>query len=149
MRVQTMQNRQQNLGDTPPEEFRKQLHELADWIADFRQNLEALKVAPNEKPGAILAALPAKAGPMDAACEAIHGISAACDVAVSSLRARRATRPGRSDLGELLFVGDQHRVLDERRVHFANSISRKANCRARYHARDRARERRLFYRREI
>src|SRR2546429_4229147 len=60
MRVQTMQNRQQNLGDTPPEEFRKQLHELADWIADFRQNLEALKVAPNEKPGAILAALPAK-----------------------------------------------------------------------------------------
>ena len=48
-------------GDTSPEEFRKQLHELADWIADFRQNLGALKVAPNEKPGAILAALPAKA----------------------------------------------------------------------------------------
>src|SRR5439155_20245845 len=97
----------------------------------------------------VVAALTTKAGPIDAACEAIHGISAACDVAVSSLRARRATRPGRSDLGELLFVGDQHRVLDERRVHFANSISRKANCRARYHARDLARERRLFYRREI
>ena len=48
-------------GDTSPEEFRKQLHELADWIANFRQNLGALKVAPNEKPGAILAALPAKA----------------------------------------------------------------------------------------
>src|SRR5436189_4113909 len=48
-------------GDTSPEEFRRQLHELADWIADFRQNLGALKVAPNEKPGAILAALPAKA----------------------------------------------------------------------------------------
>ncbi len=48
-------------GDTSPEEFRNQLHELADWIADFRQNLGALKVAPNEKPGAILAALPAKA----------------------------------------------------------------------------------------
>jgi aromatic-L-amino-acid/L-tryptophan decarboxylase len=50
---------QQRLGDTPPEEFRKQLHELADWIADFRQNLGSLRVAPNDKPGAVLAALPA------------------------------------------------------------------------------------------
>lgn len=47
-------------GDTPPEEFRRQLHELADWIADFRQDVELLRVAPNDKPGAILAALPAK-----------------------------------------------------------------------------------------
>jgi aromatic-L-amino-acid/L-tryptophan decarboxylase len=54
-----MRNRQ-NLGDTSPEEFRRQLHELADWIADFRQNIESLKVAPNDKPGAILAALPAE-----------------------------------------------------------------------------------------
>ena len=52
---------QQPLGDTPPEEFRKQLHELADWIADFRQNIESLRVAPNDKPGAILAALSAQA----------------------------------------------------------------------------------------
>jgi len=59
MRVQTMQDRQPNLGDTSPEEFRKQLHELADWIADFRQTLGSLRVAPNDKPGAILAALPA------------------------------------------------------------------------------------------
>ena len=50
---------QQPLGDTPPEEFRKQLHELADWIADFRQNLGSLRVAPNDKPGAIIDALPA------------------------------------------------------------------------------------------
>ncbi len=55
-----MQNRQQELGDTSPEDFRKQLHELADWIADFRQNLGSLPVAPNDKPGAILAALPAE-----------------------------------------------------------------------------------------
>jgi aromatic-L-amino-acid decarboxylase len=54
-----MQDRRQALGDTSPEEFRKQLHELADWIADFRQNLGSLRVAPNDKPGAILAALPA------------------------------------------------------------------------------------------
>ena len=51
----------QSLGDSSPEEFRKQLHELADWIADFRQNIESLRVAPNDKPGAILAALPAQA----------------------------------------------------------------------------------------
>jgi aromatic-L-amino-acid/L-tryptophan decarboxylase len=50
----------QLLGDTPPKEFRKQLHELADWIADFRQNIGSLCVAPNDKPGAILAALTAK-----------------------------------------------------------------------------------------
>jgi len=54
-----MKNRQ-NLGDTPPEEFRRQLHQLADWIANFRQDMESLRVAPNDKPGAILAALPAK-----------------------------------------------------------------------------------------
>jgi aromatic-L-amino-acid decarboxylase len=47
-----------NLGDTPPEEFRKQLHELADWVADFRENIESLRVAPGEKPGAIRAQLP-------------------------------------------------------------------------------------------
>jgi aromatic-L-amino-acid decarboxylase len=49
---------QQPLGDTPPEEFRKQLYELADWIADFRENIESLRVAPNEKPGAVRAQLP-------------------------------------------------------------------------------------------
>jgi len=48
-----MQHRQQSLGDTPPDEFRKQLHELADWIADFRERIDQLRVAPNDKPGAI------------------------------------------------------------------------------------------------
>ncbi len=55
-----MKDPPRDLGDTPPEEFRRQLHELADWIADYRQNIEALRVAPNDKPGAILAALPAQ-----------------------------------------------------------------------------------------
>jgi aromatic-L-amino-acid/L-tryptophan decarboxylase len=50
----------QSPGDTPPEEFRKQLHELADWIADFRENIESLRVAPNEKPGAVREQLPAQ-----------------------------------------------------------------------------------------
>src|SRR5437773_10520960 len=48
-------------GDTPREEFRRQLHELADWVADFRENIESLRVAPGEKPGAIRAHLPAQA----------------------------------------------------------------------------------------
>jgi aromatic-L-amino-acid decarboxylase len=51
----------QSLGDTPPKEFRKQLHELADWVADFRENIESLRVAPGEKPGAVRAQLPAQA----------------------------------------------------------------------------------------
>jgi aromatic-L-amino-acid decarboxylase len=49
----------QPIGDTPPEEFRKQLHELADWIADFRERIEQIRVAPDEKAGAVLAKLPA------------------------------------------------------------------------------------------
>jgi aromatic-L-amino-acid decarboxylase len=51
----------QRPGDTPPEEFRKQLHELADWVADFRENIERLRVAPDDKPGAIREQLPKRA----------------------------------------------------------------------------------------
>jgi len=54
-----MQDRQ-SLGDTPPEIFRKQLHQLADWIADFRENISNLRVAPNDKPGAIREKMPAQ-----------------------------------------------------------------------------------------
>src|SRR5690349_25022447 len=46
--------------DTSPEEFRKQLHRLADWIADYRANLEHLRVAPNAPPGSIHRALPSE-----------------------------------------------------------------------------------------
>ncbi|HST31485.1 MAG TPA: pyridoxal-dependent decarboxylase [Chthoniobacterales bacterium] len=53
-----MQDQQPLLGDTPPEVFRKQLHQLADWIADFREGLGNLRVAPNAKPGAIRGSLP-------------------------------------------------------------------------------------------
>src|SRR5215472_1913305 len=63
-----MQERQQELrtelsqfGDTPSAEFRKQLHELADWIADFRERIEQLPVAPNDKPGGIRAQFPRRA----------------------------------------------------------------------------------------
>src|SRR5438477_8323636 len=49
------------LGDVPPEIFRAQLHQLADWIADFRENIDQLRVAPDAKPGAVRAALSAQA----------------------------------------------------------------------------------------
>src|SRR2546430_16655248 len=49
---------QQPIGDTAPEEFRKQLHQLADWIADFREHMHKMRVAPNEEPGNIRAQLP-------------------------------------------------------------------------------------------
>jgi aromatic-L-amino-acid/L-tryptophan decarboxylase len=61
------------LGDTPPKELRRQLHELADWIADFREKLEALRVAPDEKPGAIRAHLSAQAPEQGESFEKILG----------------------------------------------------------------------------
>src|SRR5437764_2028673 len=60
MKLETVKDRQL-VGDTPPEEFRKHLHELADWIADFRENIDSLRVAPDEEPGAIRAQLPEQA----------------------------------------------------------------------------------------
>src|SRR5207245_9276387 len=121
-------------------------HHIIDVRCDRRRHERAVFAALRVPS---LAALSAKAWPMDAAPEAIHGISAAGDAAIFSLRAWRAARLGRGDLGELLFADHQHRVLDERRVYFANSISRKANGRAPTDARARAREWRLFHRREI
>ena len=51
----------QPLGDIPAEEFRKQLHELADWIADYREHIGERRISPNDEPGAILAQLNATA----------------------------------------------------------------------------------------
>jgi aromatic-L-amino-acid decarboxylase len=57
------------LGDTPPVIFREQLHQLADWIADYREKIEERRIAPNAKPGAVLAQLdtspPEMAVPLD------------------------------------------------------------------------------------
>jgi aromatic-L-amino-acid/L-tryptophan decarboxylase len=65
-----MQDRQ-STGDTPPEIFRKQLHQLADWIADFREQLGTLPVSPNDKPGAIRDKMPAQAPEQGEAFEKI------------------------------------------------------------------------------
>ncbi len=49
------------LGDIPPDVFRKHLHEVADWIADYRENIAKYRISPTAKPGAIKSALPAAA----------------------------------------------------------------------------------------
>ena len=45
------------LGDMPADEFRAALHRIADWVADYRQNIEELKVSPDILPGEIIARL--------------------------------------------------------------------------------------------
>ena len=45
------------LGDIAPGIFREQLHRLADWIADYREQIGERRIAPNDPPGAILAEL--------------------------------------------------------------------------------------------
>lgn len=47
------------LGDIPPDVFRRHLHEVADWIADYREKIAERPIAPNAKPGAVLAQLEA------------------------------------------------------------------------------------------
>ena len=49
------------LGDIDPAEFRKHLHEVADWIADYRENIAQLRISPVAAPGSIRAQLPADA----------------------------------------------------------------------------------------
>jgi aromatic-L-amino-acid decarboxylase len=63
------QARAPELGDLPDEEFRRLLHEVADWIADYRAGIETRRVVPEQTPGAIIGELPASppehAQPMD------------------------------------------------------------------------------------
>jgi aromatic-L-amino-acid decarboxylase len=58
------------LGDMPPEMFRKHLHELADWIANYREQIADKRISPTARAGAIRDALPREAPeqgePMDA-----------------------------------------------------------------------------------
>lgn len=56
--------RNKELGDVAPEVFRKHLHELADWIADYRENIGSYRISPAAPPGTIRAALP-KTAPED------------------------------------------------------------------------------------
>ena len=49
------------LGDIPSAEFRKHLHAVADWIADYREGIASNRISPNAEPGAIRSALPTEA----------------------------------------------------------------------------------------
>ncbi|MFN2508504.1 MAG: aspartate aminotransferase family protein [Chthoniobacterales bacterium] len=49
------------VGDIPADVFRKHLHAVADWIADYRENIADLRISPDIRPGAIRAALPPEA----------------------------------------------------------------------------------------
>jgi aromatic-L-amino-acid/L-tryptophan decarboxylase len=53
------------LGDMPPNEFRKSLHQIADWVADYREGIEELRISPAVIPGEIKARL--SQAPPDAA----------------------------------------------------------------------------------
>jgi hypothetical protein len=46
------------LGDLPADEFRRVLHQVADWIADYRATIETRRVAPEHQPGATMKELP-------------------------------------------------------------------------------------------
>jgi len=52
-----MKDRQDNLGDIPIAEFRKQLHELADWVADYREKIGEREVSRKIQPGEIISQL--------------------------------------------------------------------------------------------
>lgn len=57
------------LGDMPPEEFRAALHRAADWVADYRANIESTSISPDVAPGEIASrlpsALPETSSPLD------------------------------------------------------------------------------------
>ena len=56
---QPAHNLASELGDIPADVFRKHLHEIADWIADYREHIAERPIAPNARPGAVLAQLDA------------------------------------------------------------------------------------------
>src|SRR5436190_17473124 len=45
------------VGDTPVAESRKRLHELADWIADYREKIDECAISRNVQPGEVLSQL--------------------------------------------------------------------------------------------
>ncbi len=48
-------------GDIDSATFRKHLHEVADWIADYREQIGTMRISPTAAPGAIRTAFPAAA----------------------------------------------------------------------------------------
>ena len=50
-----------SLGDLPPDELRRHLHRMADWVVDYRATIEQRRIAPSVRPGEIAALFPAAA----------------------------------------------------------------------------------------
>jgi len=73
-----MKDRRENLGDVPAAEFRRQLHELADWIADYREKIAERPISRNLQPGEILSQLdrdaPESGTPFDKIFSEIDGV---------------------------------------------------------------------------
>src|SRR4051812_46583094 len=46
------------LGDLPEEEFRAAFHQVANWAATYRQEIEDREISPSAKPGEVSTALP-------------------------------------------------------------------------------------------
>jgi aromatic-L-amino-acid decarboxylase len=46
------------LGDIPPDALRPLLHQVADWAADYRAEVESRRISPGVEPGEIAAGLP-------------------------------------------------------------------------------------------
>src|SRR5438067_4006982 len=46
------------LGDVPIDEFHQQLHQMVDWVAHYRANIESAPVSADVKPGEITSKLP-------------------------------------------------------------------------------------------
>ena len=51
----------QEVGDMPPEEFRRNGHKVVDWIADYLGGVGSYPVVPPISPGQIRESLPASA----------------------------------------------------------------------------------------
>ena len=47
------------LGDVPPATFRRLLHEVADWVADYRENIADRPISSDAEPGELIRSLPA------------------------------------------------------------------------------------------
>jgi aromatic-L-amino-acid/L-tryptophan decarboxylase len=59
------------LGDIPAETFRRLVHEVADWMADYRETITTRPVSPSVEPGSLLRELPGQAPEAGEPIEAI------------------------------------------------------------------------------
>lgn len=59
------------LGDLPESDFRKALHQVADWIADYRADIGERAISEPAKPGDVSATLPARIPELPAPVETV------------------------------------------------------------------------------